>query len=198
MAGFAFLFFAAGIGCLIFTSRGLAGLMFATAVGFLLVPQLGTSLAVARPAGFSMADEGVAPPEVEFRTSNGKRLSLEDFRGQVVLLNIWATWCDSCRDTVSSMDRLKAIHGADGLEVIAVSVGDEGANQVRRFLRQSGVSNLALYFDKNQTTQNALGSGPLPVTMLIDRSGNVVGSLFGAAEWDSTEALDLIRHYLDS
>lgn len=197
MTGLSLLFLLAAIGCVIVTSRGLAALMFACAVGFLLVPHIGTSLAVAKPAGFAMAEEGVPPPEVEFRTSNGRRLSLEHFHGQVVLLNIWATWCDDCRDTVSSMDRLKAIHGADGLEVLAVSVGDQGANEVRRFLRENGVRNLSLYLDKGKMTQNALGSGPLPVTMLIDRNGNVVGSLFGAAEWDSADALSLIRYYLD-
>lgn len=197
MAGLSFLFLLAGIACLVMTSRGLAALMFASAAGVLLMPYVGTSLAVTKPAGFAMADQPASLPAVEFRTANGRLLSLDDFRGQVVLLNIWATWCDSCRTTMSSMDRLKAIHGADGLEVLAVSVGDDGASKVRSFLRQSGVRNLAPYLDKNRATQTALGSGPLPVTMLIDRNGNVVGSMFGAAEWDAAEALALVRHYLD-
>jgi thiol-disulfide isomerase/thioredoxin len=114
-----------------------------------------------------------------------------------VLLNIWATWCGPCRAEMPSLDRLQGMHQGDGLAVLAVSVDDDGSAAVRRFFQQSGVRNLTLYLDAGGATARAFGASAIPTTLLIDRNGNVVGSLVGAMQWDSPDALALIRHYLE-
>src|SRR5882724_5152680 len=114
------------------------------------------------------------------------------------LLNIWATWCGPCRSEMPSLDRLQALHRDDGLAVLTVSVDSEGFGAVRRFYAQSGIRNLGLYLDVDGATAHAFGTQSIPTTLLIDRDGKVVGSLVGAMEWDSPDALALIRHYLDS
>lgn len=186
-----------GIVCLLTSTRGLAVLMLGAAAGFWLLPGLGGGGGDG-PAGFSMASQPRPAPAAEFRNAGGKRLTLADFRGRVVLLNIWATWCGPCRSEMPSLDRLQAMHQGDGLAVLAVSVDDGGSLAVRRFYQQSGVRNLALYLDANGATARAFGARSIPTTLLIDRSGNVVGSLVGAMQWDSPDAVALIRHYLDS
>jgi peroxiredoxin len=99
---------------------------------------------------------------------------------------------------MASLDRLQALHRNDGLAVLAVSVDDDGSVAVRRFFQQSNIRNLTLYLDADNATAHAFGASAIPTTLLIDREGKVVGSLVGAMEWDSPDALALIRHYLDS
>ena len=195
MAIIALLLGVAGIVSLLTSTRGLAVLLFGAAAGFWLLPDLGGG--GDGPSGFAVAAQPRPAPKAEFRNAGGKHLTLADFRGRVVLLNIWATWCGPCRSEMPSLDRLQAMHQGDGLTVLAVSVDDGGSPAVRRFFQQSGVRNLALYLDADGATARAFGASSIPTTLLIDREGNVVGSLVGAMQWDSPDALALIRHYLD-
>jgi thiol-disulfide isomerase/thioredoxin len=195
MAIIALLLGVAGIVCLLTSTRRLAVLLFGAAAGFWLLPSLeGGS---GGPSGFAMAAQPRPAPTAEFRNASGKHLTLADFRGRVVLLNIWATWCGPCRAEMPSLDRLQALHRDDGLAVLAISVDDDGSNAVRRFFQQAGVRNLTLYLDADGATARAFRASSIPTTLLIDRNGNVVGSLVGAMQWDSPDALALIRHYLD-
>ncbi len=198
MAIIALILAVAGGVCVVMASRGMAVLLFAAAVGLWLIPGFGTAGFGVGPSGFAAAAQPVAAPPARFKAANGTRLTLEDFRGQVVLLNIWATWCVPCRSEIASLDRLQAMHGADGLEVLAVSVDRDGAGEVRRFYQQSGIRNLKLYVDSDRGTQSAFRARSIPTTVLIDRDGNIVGSLVGAAQWDSPEAQALVRRYLDN
>ena len=187
----------AGAVCLLTSTRGLAVVLFGAAVGFFLLPSLEGGSG-GGPAGFAMAAQLRPAPTAEFRTASGKHLTLADFRGRVVLLNVWATWCGPCRSEMASLDRLQALHQGDGLAVLAVSVDSDGPAAVRRYFQQSDIRNLALYLDADNATARAVGARSIPTTLLINRDGNVVGSLVGAMQWDSPDALALIRHYLDS
>lgn len=198
MAIIALILAAAGGVCMVMASRGLATLLFAAAAAFWLMPGFGTGLGGPGPSGFALAAEPAAAPAAGFKAANGSRLSLADFRGQVVLLNIWATWCGPCRSEMASLDRLQAMHAADGLEVVAVSVDRGGADKVRRFYQKGGLRNLKVYLDSDRSTAAAFRARAIPTTVLIDRDGNVVGSMVGPAEWDSPEAQALVRRYLDS
>jgi thiol-disulfide isomerase/thioredoxin len=197
MAIIALILAVAGGVCVVMASRGMAVLLFAAAIGLWLIPGFGTG-GGSGPSGFAAAAQPVAAPSAGFKGANGTRMTLEDFRGQVVLLNIWATWCGPCRSEMASLDRLQAMHGADGLEVLAVSVDREGADQVRRFYQKSGIRNLKVYLDSDRGTQSAFRARAIPTTVLIDRDGNVVGSIVGPAQWDSPEAQALVRRYLDN
>lgn len=189
---------AAGLGCLMMAWRGLGATMLAAAAGLWLLPQLaGGGPAGSSPSGFAFAAEPAKAPTVKFKSASGKRLSLSDFHGQVVLLNIWATWCGPCREEMPSLDRLQALHRDDGLTVLAVSVDDEGSTPVRRFFQTSGIHNLPLYVDSESSTQSAFDAHAIPLTVLIDRNGMVVGSMIGATQWDSPDALALVRRYLE-
>jgi thiol-disulfide isomerase/thioredoxin len=193
----ALLLVGASIVCAVMSMRGLAVLLFGTAAAFWLVPNIGGS-GGGMPGDFAMASELRPAPTTEFRTPTGKRLTLADFRGRVVLLNIWATWCGPCRAEMPSLDRLQAMHKGDGLAVIALSVDRDGGGAVRRFFQQSGIRSLSPYLDANGAIASAVRARSIPTTVLIDRDGNVVGSLVGAIRWDSPDALVLIRRYLET
>jgi thiol-disulfide isomerase/thioredoxin len=189
---------AGGILCAVFASRKLAGLLFAGAVVILLLPgpDSGGGGTAGGPYGFEVASRPRAAPEAHFKGENGAEMSLADFRGQVVLLNIWATWCGPCRAEMPSLDRQQARHGGDGLRVVAVSVDDGGLPLVRRFFQQRSIRNLKLYADNDHSTAAAFDVGGIPQTVLIDREGNVVGQMIGGTQWDSPEAEELVGRYL--
>jgi thiol-disulfide isomerase/thioredoxin len=187
---------AAGAVCSMFASRPVAVLLFGGAAFFLVAPAMNPGGTSGGPRGFSVAAFPSAAPAAQFKGPNGQRLSLEDFRGRVVLLNIWATWCGPCRAEMPSLDRLQALHGADGLDVIAVSVDREGAGVVRAYYQKSGIRNLKLYVDSDRATLSAFRPDGIPMSVLIDREGNVVGEMTGAARWDSAEATELVQRYL--
>jgi thiol-disulfide isomerase/thioredoxin len=124
-------------------------------------------------------------------------VSLADFRGRVVLLNLWATWCGPCRSEMPALDRLQARLAGDGFAVVAVSIEADGSDLVRGFFRQRDIRHLDTYIDADHALAMAVDAHAIPKTLIIDRDGNIVGSLVGAAAWDSAEGQALIRHYLD-
>lgn len=188
---------AAGLGCLMMAWRGVAVTMLMAAAGFWLLPQLDGTPMGGQPSGFAFAAEPAAAPAARFKAASGQRLSLADFRGKVVLLNIWATWCGPCREEMPSLDRLQALHRDDGLAVVAVSVESDGTTPARRFFEISGIRNLPLYIDSGRSTQSAFGARAIPMSVLIDRNGMIVGQMVGSTEWDSPAALALVRRYLE-
>ena len=145
-------------------------------------------------AAFNFAPSEPKPvPELTFVDGVGNEVSLADFRGEVVVLNLWATWCAPCRREMPSLDRLQARFGGNGLEVIALSLDRGDVAKVREFYHELGISSLAIYHDPDGAAGRELGAPGLPTTILIDRAGQEVGRLLGPAEWDSDEALAVIE-----
>ncbi len=145
---------------------------------------------------FSLAEEPLPAPQEPALRGDGSEVALADFRGRVVLLNFWATWCAPCVREMPSLDRLQAALGPEGLDVVAVSE-DRKQALAEAFLAEHELDNLALYMDRRGAVARAFGLRGLPTTYLIDREGRLVGGLQGPAEWDSEEAKALIRWYLE-
>jgi len=147
-------------------------------------------------AHFTILDEPKAAPEISFLDHSGAQRSLADWRGKVVLLNFWATWCAPCRREMPALDRLHAELAAEGFEVIALSSDRKGVAATKPFFDKIKIQNLALYVDPTIKAQRAFRVIGLPTTILIDREGREVGRVAGPAEWDNDDAIALIRHYL--
>jgi thiol-disulfide isomerase/thioredoxin len=149
-------------------------------------------------AAFNFAAVEPRPaPELTFFDADGNEVTLADFEGDVVVLNLWATWCAPCRREMPSLDRLQAELGADGLSVIALSLDRGDVAKVRDFFDELEIEHLAVYHDPEARAGRELGAPGLPTTVVIDRAGREVGRLLGPAEWDSPEALALLRTVLD-
>jgi thiol-disulfide isomerase/thioredoxin len=146
---------------------------------------------------FTLLDPPVPAPQASFSDAAGRDLSLADFKGRVVLLNFWATWCAPCVREMPTLDRVQGKLGAHGLSVIAVSEDRGGLEAVGPFVKQLGLQHLEIYLDPRGTLAREFGLAGLPTTLLIDAEGRLVGGLEGPAEWDSNDALILIRYYLD-
>lgn len=136
-------------------------------------------------------------PTLQFIDGDAKAVDLAQLRGKVVLLNVWATWCEPCRKEMPSLDRLQAQLADEGLQVVPLSI-DQGAGAlaaVRGFYASLGLRHLRIYHDA-QGTGVELGAAGIPVTFLLDRQGREIGRVTGAAAWDGAEALALVRAHL--
>jgi len=129
---------------------------------------------------------------VEFRDASGNKLTLKDWRGKIVLLNLWATWCAPCRHEMPGLDRLQGAMGGDNFEVVAVSIDRKGVNAAQGFLDEIKTRNLKLYIDKSGRIARDTEAFGMPTTVLIDRQGKELGRMIGPAEWDSNQAKALI------
>ncbi len=145
---------------------------------------------------FSLLTPPVPAPLEVFRDLDGGPVRLADFKGGVVLLNFWATWCAPCIREMPALDRLQSILGAEGLRVAAVSIDRGGREVVAPFAKKLGLRDLPLYLDPKSALARAFGVPGLPSTFLIDAEGRIVRAMAGAAEWDSRAAVRLIRYYL--
>lgn len=147
-------------------------------------------------AAFRVATEPARLSELSFQTANGDKKSIADFKGQTVLLNLWATWCAPCRQEMPALDRLDAAHEGKDFSVVAVSIDTQDPAKPKKFLDEIGVKSLAFYGDPTTGIFTGLkGKGMavgLPTTVLIDKQGCALGVMSGPAEWDSEDAKALI------
>ncbi len=148
-------------------------------------------------ANFTIFEKPSMAPAIEFRTEDGRAVSLANWRGKVVLVNFWATWCAPCRREMPELDKLQKRLGGDRFEVIALSSDRKGLALIKPFYKNIGVQNLKIYYDKTSRAQRAFKVVGLPTTVLINEKGQYIGQMIGPAEWYSEEAVALIRQFLD-
>lgn len=153
----------------------------------------GDKLNVGEVAGFVFKKQPEPLDEVSFVNGTGDTQSLKDWKGRVVLLNLWATWCAPCRKEMPALARLQKDLGSKDFEVVALAVDRAGVDAARKFLGSIDASALALYVDSTARSGTALKAVGMPTTLLIDRQGREIGRLTGPAEWDSEDAKRLVR-----
>lgn len=132
-------------------------------------------------------------PETAFTDPDGGTHSLADYRGKVVLLNFWATWCAPCREEMPSLDALQAELGGDDFQVVAIAAGHNPPAAIQKFLTEAKIANLPVRLDPRQGLAREMGVMGMPVTVLIDRDGNEIARLIGGADWASEASKTLIR-----
>jgi thiol-disulfide isomerase/thioredoxin len=143
---------------------------------------------------FKPQPEAVA--EVRFLDGAGKETSLAAFKGKVVLLNVWATWCAPCREEMPDLDKLQATLGSDKFQVVALAVDKSGIDGAKKFLADIKTERLQPFADPTAKEGLKLKVIGMPTTILIDAEGREVGRLIGPAKWDSPEARKLIEAQL--
>jgi len=146
----------------------------------------------ADPARFAPWTRG-APPPLALIDLAGRRHTLADHRGKVVLVNFWATWCEPCRDEMPSLARLRASLGGR-LVVLAVNYG-ESKPRVADFLARLGVD-LPVLLDPNREAPRAWRVRVLPTSFVVGPDGRVRYTVVGEVDWTSPEALRAVRGLL--
>ena len=140
---------------------------------------------------------GDEAPNFTLRDLAGNVMSLSQLRGKVVLLNFWATWCGPCRVEMPAMDQLYRTLSRRDFEILAVSTDPQGAAVTRPFQREMGFT-FPILHDSEYRVGLTYGARSIPITFMVDRRGIVRQKIFGARDWDSPEARDLIHELMKS
>jgi thiol-disulfide isomerase/thioredoxin len=143
-------------------------------------------------AVLTYAYAGSAAPTEPFTGADGRDVSLADFAGRPLLVNIWATWCGPCKTEMPTIDALAALE-AGKMSVIAVSQDLEGRRPVMDFFDRAAIQNLEPYTDKDNVLMAAYGNIALPTTILFDSDGKEVWRVQGGLEWNDAEVAKLLR-----
>lgn len=154
-------------------------------------------LAKGEVAAVNIAKSPLKVPDLAFQDASGKPLTLADWRGRTVLLNLWATWCVPCRKEMPSLDALQNRLGGPNFEVVTVNIDTRDADKPKAWLKEVGISKLNYYADPAaKTFQDLKAVGRafgMPTTLLIDPNGCEIGTIAGPAEWASDDAIKLIE-----
>jgi thiol-disulfide isomerase/thioredoxin len=141
-------------------------------------------------------------PPLSFRNAAGEPQTLADWRGRVVLLNLWATWCVPCRKEMPTLDSLKAALGSDAFDVVAINIDTRDPEKPRAWLSETGLRHLVYYADPTakvfQDLKLAGRAFGMPTTLIVDRQGCELASLAGPADWSSEDALRLLKATLQA
>ncbi|HWP48649.1 MAG TPA: TlpA disulfide reductase family protein [Candidatus Limnocylindrales bacterium] len=148
-------------------------------------------------AGVQKFKEKIEAPDFTLKNLEGQEVSLKEFRGKLVFLNFWATWCGPCRAEKPTIEKLYQEFKDKGLIVLAISV-DQGdsAHLVQSYMEEHKLSYQAL-LDPEQRVAKAYAVRGIPVTYLIDPEGFIIGAAMGARLWDKDEPRKLIAHLLE-
>jgi thiol-disulfide isomerase/thioredoxin len=151
-----------------------------------------TGLAKGEVAAFTVHDVPADVPAIAFKDADGGEHKLADWKGRLLLLNLWATWCAPCRHEMPALDTLKSELAGKDFDVVALSTDRGGIDKPKKFWTETGIKALGLYLD-NGDAQHELGIIGMPTTLLIGRDGREIGRLIGPAEWASADAKALIE-----
>ena len=174
-----------------------SGRQWSLVAGTVMTVVFGVALAVKLRPQLDLIGPGSRVPDfhaVNLRT--GRPASPADYHGKVILLNIWATWCDPCRLEMPAMEKLSQHLAGTDLRVVALSVDKDGPEVVMKF-----VNDLGLHFDilqdQSGAVQRVLQTTGVPESFVIDRNGVIIKKIIGAEQWDAPVNETLVRTLLD-
>ncbi len=148
-----------------------------------------------KPEIFPVEVGSAAPGFDATDLQSGRKVTIADYKGQVVLLNIWATWCEPCKVEMPSMQQLQKDLGPRGLKIVAVSVDQGGPDVVRQFAHDLGLTFQILH-DPSGSIQRIYQTTGIPESFVINRAGKIEKRVIGAADWTATVNEDLVRRLL--
>ena len=141
------------------------------------------------------SDVGYLAPRFTLRNLKGNYESLESYRGQVVVLNFWATWCAPCRVEMPSFEKLYRRYRSEGVSVLAVTLDKNAKPQIKSFVDEHNLS-FPILLDSKSEVERLYPSMTVPFTYVIDRKGRVVARVDGAKSWESEETFEAIEYLL--
>jgi len=134
---------------------------------------------------------GTVAPDFSLKDLSGKSVHLSELRGEVVLLNFWATWCPPCQEEVPSLSRLNAAMTGKGFRMLTVSIDDGGSKAVESFFQRTGYR-LPTLLDSDGTVGKMYGITGVPETFILDRQGVVRKKVVGPLTWDAPSVISYL------
>lgn len=138
-------------------------------------------------------DPSAAAIQAQFQAADGSSLTLADFKGKGLVVNLWATWCAPCVREMPSLNRLQKLVEADGIQVLAISSDHGGQDVVNEFMAAHKLDALKPYFDPSGAFTRAMEGRGLPRTYIINTAGEMTARYIGPAEWDAPDLIAAVR-----
>ena len=167
-------------------------LIFLIIIGVGIIVLLQTKNSSFNLSGKPRFEKGVSAPNFTLPGLDGKMVSLTDYKGKVVLLNIWATWCLPCVEEMPSMEKLHQELKDEGFEILAVSIDESGAEAVLPFMKNHKLSFPALT-DTEGAMKNLYQTTGVPESFIIDKDGIIVEEIIGPRDWATPGAIRYFR-----
>jgi thiol-disulfide isomerase/thioredoxin len=162
------------------------------------MPQAPAASAAGQNLGqFTALPAPLPAPALAFTMRDGAQKQLAEFKGKLVLVNLWATWCAPCVEEMPSLDRLQAQLG-DKLTIVAISEDRQGETVVAPFLEQHAIKHLTIFLDPKSAATSELGAQGLPTSYLVARDGTILGKEEGGAQWDSAAMIAKLTPYIEA
>ena len=132
-----------------------------------------------------------------FEDVESNKVSISNFKDKLILVNLWATWCEPCKEEMPSLDRLQSLFDKNEFHILAISVDRGPKKNSLKFFSDFNIENIDLYFDDRNEIPREIKALGLPVSIFIDKSGNEIAKLIGPAEWDDQYFINFIKSNLN-
>lgn len=165
--------------------------MLATALAAVPVGIAAAGTDLYGPAGVQPVHNQTPAPSFALPPLEGRSLASGSLRGKVILINFWATWCGPCKEEMPALQRLRHTFSSDEFVLLAITT-DHQREAITEFVKALGLS-FPILLDETKDVSAAFGVRGLPTTVLISKNGQVLGRAVGSRDWDSQEAIALIR-----
>ena len=133
--------------------------------------------------------------EVVFKDSNDYDVNLDDFKGKLLILNFWATWCLPCREEMPSLDKLQSDSRLENLMVFPINIGQEDLSKSEIFFKELNIQNLDIYFDSTVTLAKKFTLRGVPTTILFNKKGQEFARILGAIDFNNEELINWLKLY---
>ena len=133
--------------------------------------------------------------EVIFKDKNQKIVNLADYKGKLIVLNFWATWCAPCREEMPSLDSLQSDSRLNSLKVFPINIGQEDLNKSKIFFEELKIKNLDIYFDSTITLAKKFTLRGVPTTILFNKEGKEFARIVGSIDFNNEEFIDWLKFY---
>ena len=144
---------------------------------------------------FELSKEKKNISNLIFKDHKEKEISFSDFKGKILLVNFWATWCAPCKKEMPSLDRLESKINGD-FDVIAISVDRDGVEKVTDFFDENKISNLEKFFDIKNSLAKEMNLYGVPTSFFVNKEGDLIGYYQGDMEWDNDTVINFINYLI--
>ena len=130
-----------------------------------------------------------------FLDAKNKQININDFKGNLIILNFWATWCAPCKEEMPSLDLLQRNKNLNNLKIFPINIGQENVEKASKFFSDLKIKNLDLYFDSPITLAKKFGLRGIPTTILFDKDGFEFARIVGSINFENIEFIEWLSNY---
>ena len=130
-----------------------------------------------------------------FLDDQNNQLNLSDYKGNILLLNFWATWCAPCKEEMPSLDLLKSNKDLNNLKIFPVNVGQDNIKKAKKFFNDMNIKNLNLYFDENINLTKKFALRGIPTSILINKNGKEFARIIGSIDFNEENFIEWLKLY---